>query len=136
VVRWSALALVVSAVALGTVACGDDESAGTETTTTATTEETTTEETTTTDSTTETSTESTSAVGRDVFLANCGSCHTFSAAGTSGAIGPNLDGIGLSSAEVAEQVRNGGGGMPAFGDQLSDDEIEQVAAYVAGSRGT
>jgi mono/diheme cytochrome c family protein len=31
------------------------------------------------------------AAGREVFVAQCGACHTFSAAGTSGAAGPNLD---------------------------------------------
>jgi mono/diheme cytochrome c family protein len=31
---------------------------------------------------------------------------------------------------VMEQVRNGGGGMPAFEGTLSDDEIQDVAAYV------
>jgi mono/diheme cytochrome c family protein len=29
-----------------------------------------------------------------------------------------------------EQIRNGGGGMPAFGDRLSDQEIADVAAFV------
>ena len=29
--------------------------------------------------------------GKDIFLANCGSCHTLADAGTSGKIGPNLD---------------------------------------------
>ena len=28
------------------------------------------------------------------------------------------------------QVQNGGGGMPAFGDRLSDQEIADVAAFV------
>jgi cytochrome c6 len=29
------------------------------------------------------------------------------------------------------QVTNGGGGMPPFGGSLSEEEIENVAAYVA-----
>ncbi|MDP9188003.1 MAG: c-type cytochrome, partial [Actinomycetota bacterium] len=29
--------------------------------------------------------------GRDLFVANCGACHTLDAAGTQGAIGPNLN---------------------------------------------
>ena len=140
-VRWAALALVVLTVGLGAAACGDDEGSGGGTTTTeeTTTTETTTTDTTTTDTTTETETtetETTTAAGREVFLANCGSCHTFSDAGTTGTIGPNLDEIALSTEQVAEQVRNGGAGMPAFADQLSEDEIEQVAAYVAGSGGS
>ena len=33
------------------------------------------------------------------------------------------------SAAIA-QVTNGGGGMPAFGDQLTKQQISDVAAYV------
>jgi mono/diheme cytochrome c family protein len=65
--------------------------------------------------------------------AGCGSCHTLSKAGTSGTIGPNLDDTTLSFDEVVEQVTNGGGAMPPFGEQLSDQEIQDVAAYVTGS---
>jgi mono/diheme cytochrome c family protein len=121
-----ALVLVALALAVGASACGDDDATGGDATTTETTDQT----------STQTTDEATTVDGRPVFLANCGSCHTFADAGTSGTIGPDLDGIGLSTDEVVEQVRRGGGGMPAFGDQLSEDEIEQVAAYVAGSRGT
>ena len=127
-VRWTALVLLSLVVGLGAVACGDDEESSGDTTTT--------EETATTETDTTETTETTTAEGREIFLANCGSCHTFSDAGTTGTIGPNLDGIGLSTNQVQNQVRNGGGGMPAFGEQLSAEEIEQVAAYVAGSRGT
>ena len=70
--------------------------------------------------------------GADVYAsAGCGSCHTLEEAGTSGTIGPGLDGANLSADAVAEQVRNGGGGMPAFSDQLSEEEIQNVAAFVA-----
>ena len=37
---------------------------------------------------------------------------------------------------VEEQVRNGGGAMPAFEGELSDAEIEAVATYVAESAGS
>jgi mono/diheme cytochrome c family protein len=37
--------------------------------------------------------------------------------------------------QVAVQVANGGGGMPAFGDKLSDEQIEAVAQYVSSSAG-
>ena len=120
--RAIALFLVVSAVGLGVAACGGDDEAA-DTTTTA---ETTTDETTTGEST---------AVGREVFVANCGTCHTLSDAGTSGSVGPELDGGGYSVDQVEQQVRNGGGGMPAFEDTLSDEEIQEVAAYVAASSG-
>lgn len=75
--------------------------------------------------------ESEGADGAAVFAtAGCGGCHTFSPANSSGTVGPRLDGIDLSKDEIAQQVRNGGGGMPAFGDRLSDAEIEAVADYV------
>jgi mono/diheme cytochrome c family protein len=34
---------------------------------------------------------------------------------------------------VVKQVTNGGGGMPAFKGKLSDEEIEDVAAFVSTS---
>lgn len=71
--------------------------------------------------------------GKAVFTDNCGSCHTLSAAGTSGTVGPNLDDVSLDAAAVDAKVRNGGGAMPAFGDKLSDDEIAAVAKFVAGN---
>jgi len=78
-----------------------------------------------------TETASEDADGAAIFAeAGCGGCHTFAAANSSGTVGPSLDGIDLSKDEIEQQVRNGGGGMPAFGDRLSDAEIEAVADYV------
>jgi mono/diheme cytochrome c family protein len=37
---------------------------------------------------------------------------------------------------VEQQVRNGGGGMPAFEGKLSDAQISAVASYVAGNAGS
>lgn len=65
--------------------------------------------------------------------ASCGSCHTLEAAGSSGTIGPDLDGKHLSAATVESYVRSGGGGMPSFSSQLSDTQIQQVATFVAGA---
>jgi mono/diheme cytochrome c family protein len=69
--------------------------------------------------------------GQAVFVENCGSCHTLSAAGTSGAVGPSLDGAGLSADVVAETVRSGRGAMPAFEGTLDEAEIAAVVAFVA-----
>jgi cytochrome c551 len=93
---------------------------------------------TTTTETTETETEAATtetdggedADGAAVFSQACASCHTFEPAGASGTIGPPLDGIDLSKDEIATQVRNGGGGMPAFEGQLSDAEIDAVSDFV------
>jgi cytochrome c551 len=123
-VRPIALALVVLVLCVGATACGGDDDTDATTTT---------EETTTTDETTTTTTTTEAAAGREIFVANCGSCHALSDAGTSGAVGPSLDGIGLDAAAVETQVRNGGGGMPAFEGQLTDEEIAAVSSYVAGS---
>jgi outer membrane protein assembly factor BamB len=73
--------------------------------------------------------------GETVFTSNCGSCHTLGAAGTTGTIGPNLDDLKPDAATVEQQVRNGGGGMPAFQGRLSDAEIKAVATYVAENAG-
>jgi mono/diheme cytochrome c family protein len=74
---------------------------------------------------------STAADGKTVFTANCGGCHTLGDAGTSGAVGPNLDQAQPDAATVKAFVRGGGGGMPAFGGNLSNAEIDAVAAYVS-----
>jgi cytochrome c551 len=75
------------------------------------------------------------AAGEEVFTADCGTCHTLEEAGTSGNIGPVLDESTLDFDGVVQQVTEGGGGMPAFGGQLSEQEIQDVAAFVVASQG-
>jgi mono/diheme cytochrome c family protein len=76
------------------------------------------------------------AQGKQVFAsAGCGGCHTLKDAGSTGAVGPNLDQLKPSKDVVAHQVEVGGGGMPAFKGQLSAQQIQAVAAYVAGVAG-
>jgi len=75
------------------------------------------------------------AAGKAVFTANCGSCHTLEEAGTSGTVGPNLDDSTLGLDGVVQQVENGGGVMPAFAGELSEEEIANVAAFVVASQG-
>jgi cytochrome c553 len=75
------------------------------------------------------------AAGKDVYAsAGCGSCHAFEDAGSSGTIGPDLDDSSIDFEGAVEQIRAGGGGMPAFEGQLSQQEIADVAAYVTQSR--
>ena len=75
--------------------------------------------------------------GAAVFAsAGCGNCHTLAAANATGNVGPNLDEAMPDTEAVAEQVTNGGGGMPAFADQLSEEEIQAVAEYVSSSAGS
>jgi quinohemoprotein ethanol dehydrogenase len=75
------------------------------------------------------------ASGEKVFQSSCGTCHTLAAAGTTGAVGPNLDELAPSESTVEHQVINGGGKMPAFKGQLSAAEIKAVSKYVAESAG-
>ncbi len=65
-----------------------------------------------------------------LFTSNCASCHTFAAAGSTGTVGPNLDQASLTADAIAEQIRNGGGGMPPFEGQLTDEQIQALAEFV------
>jgi mono/diheme cytochrome c family protein len=144
-----ALAAGAAGFVVGRETAEDDAPAAAETTTEETTAEATTEattepettepettepETTTAEATTEATTET--GQGEDVdgaavfSEAGCGACHVFTPADSSGTVGPSLDDTDLSKDEIEQQVRNGGGGMPAFGNRLSDAEIEAVADYV------
>jgi cbb3-type cytochrome c oxidase subunit III len=73
--------------------------------------------------------------GKDIFTANCGSCHTLKDAGTNGTVGPNLDQLKPSDARAERQVINGGGGMPAFKGTLTPAQIKAVAKYVSSVAG-
>jgi mono/diheme cytochrome c family protein len=74
--------------------------------------------------------------GKQVFEeAGCGGCHVLEDAGSSGAVGPNLDESQPDRALVVDRVTNGQGAMPSFSEQLSDEEIANVAAYVVDATG-
>ena len=73
------------------------------------------------------------AAGEEVFASTgCGACHTLSAAGSSGTVGPNLDEAAPSYELAVERVTLGQGGMPKFGEQLEPQQIADVAAFVSG----
>ena len=65
--------------------------------------------------------------------AGCVSCHTLEAAGASGTVGPNLDEAKPDHDLVVDRVTNGKGVMPSFKGQLSEKQIQDVAAYVVQS---
>jgi cytochrome c oxidase subunit I len=74
------------------------------------------------------------AAGAELFAsAGCAGCHTFAPAGSTGQVGPLLDGLDLSPEDVATLVTGGRGGMPAFGDRLSTQDIADVSAFVTSS---
>ena len=130
----AACALVVAAVALVAAGCGGDDEDTATPTVTETTGGTETDE----DGgvTTDEPVEGDVAAGEEVFAtAGCGGCHTLAAAGTNGSVGPNLDDASPSSDKVVERVTNGQGAMPSFKDDLSAQQINDVAAYVSSSVG-
>ena len=76
------------------------------------------------------------AAGKTVFAsAGCASCHTLSDAGSTGNVGPNLDEAKPDAELVHERVTNGAGAMPSFKGQLSEQQINDVAAYVSSVAG-
>ncbi len=76
------------------------------------------------------------AAGKELFASNgCGSCHTLSAAGASGTVGPNLDQAKPNFELAVDRLTLGKGGMPAFGDRLEAQQIADLAQYVVDSTG-
>jgi cbb3-type cytochrome c oxidase subunit III len=97
--------------------------------------------------------------GQQLFTANCGACHTLSAAGTNGTIGPNLDnafaadvkdGYPQSAVEnvVLDQIRLGSGSIATYttnkkfttqtpmpANIVTGQDAIDVAAYVASVAG-
>jgi mono/diheme cytochrome c family protein len=73
------------------------------------------------------------AAGKEVFAsAGCGNCHTLEDAGATGTRAPNLDERvpQIDEERIVDQVTNGGQNMPPFGDQLEEQQIRDLAAYL------
>jgi ubiquinol-cytochrome c reductase cytochrome c subunit len=72
-------------------------------------------------------------LGRDLFINSCAACHGAGAGGDAvggGYVAPSL--LGDDPVTVGEAVRIGPGVMPVFGPgQISDEELDAVAAYLA-----
>jgi mono/diheme cytochrome c family protein len=72
--------------------------------------------------------------GRQIFIENCGSCHTLDAAGTTGQIGPDLGDIPLDEADVRRAIEIGGTGSGTMPQNLvTGKDAADVAAFVAAS---
>lgn len=69
------------------------------------------------------------AAGEQVFADNCAACHGGDGGGGSG---PALAGepAYTDPEVVVDQVRDGGGGMPAFSERLTAQELANVSAFV------
>jgi mono/diheme cytochrome c family protein len=79
--------------------------------------------------------------GKDLFVTNCGACHTLAEAGTDGVIGPNLDDLlappnaappdpSTIKPRVLSAINNGVAGRMPKG-VVSGQEAEEVANFVA-----
>jgi len=69
--------------------------------------------------------------GQDVFNSNCARCH---GPNGEGGVGPALGNGRVEEAypDIADQIAvitDGRNGMPAWGDELSEQEIHDVARY-------
>jgi mono/diheme cytochrome c family protein len=67
--------------------------------------------------------------GRSIFASNCAICHGRDGEGVAG--GPPAVTSFRDAAQVAERVRKGGVEMPAMQTMLTEQQIQDVSAYVA-----
>ncbi|PMR82520.1 sulfide dehydrogenase [Halomonas urumqiensis] len=78
------------------------------------------------------------ALGKQVFTEqaapSCTICHTLSDAGSTGAIGPNLDDLKPTADMVRNAVKNGVGVMPAYRESLDEAQIDALAAYLVSTQ--
>lgn len=66
---------------------------------------------------------------------SCGACHSLADGGGTGHVGPALDGnASLDHPYVVDRLTNGQGAMPAFGGQMTDEEISLLAKYIVQSK--
>jgi mono/diheme cytochrome c family protein len=79
--------------------------------------------------------------GKELFVTNCGACHTLAKAGTDGVIGPNLDELLAPPSATAPDpttikprvlsaIENGVGGRMPKGI-LSGQQADEVATFVS-----
>ena len=69
------------------------------------------------------------------FKSNCVSCHGTDLQGRMGAT-TNLTKVGqrMTKDQITAQIKQGGGGMPAFSGRLSDAQIEELAAWLSAKK--
>jgi mono/diheme cytochrome c family protein len=78
------------------------------------------------------------AEGKKIFAEHCALCHHANSTATK--VGPGLkglfqraklkDGAKVTDANVRDEIENGHGGMPAWKNVLSKDQIDDVMAYL------
>jgi mono/diheme cytochrome c family protein len=73
--------------------------------------------------------------GKELFATRgCAHCH--GPAGVGGSIGPDLQMVRrrMKADEIYKQIHDGSKAMPAFGDQLTDDEIKDLVVFLRTKR--
>ena len=80
--------------------------------------------------------------GAELFAQSCTTCHTYLGAGSSNQGAPDLSAIGASGQGVAfferyvsDPSQFGNTIMPKFGEQLSKEQIHQIAVFLDASKG-
>ncbi len=71
------------------------------------------------------------AAGAEVYKTfGCAQCHNADLSGTEK--GPNLQGVGrqMHQFDITQQVQHGGGGMPAFGDVIDEQQMIHLVEYL------
>jgi cbb3-type cytochrome c oxidase subunit III len=73
--------------------------------------------------------------GDQLFTQRCAGCHVLAAARATGTVGPSLDALGPSAEQVLRAMIDGPGAMPSFDGQLSGEQLDALAEYVAQNAG-
>lgn len=68
--------------------------------------------------------------GYTLFQQSCAGCH---GAELQGRAGPNLQHVGskLAVDKIESRIKTGGAGMPAFGKQLEESQIAEIATWLS-----
>lgn len=64
----------------------------------------------------------------------CGVCHSLEAAGTNGVIGPDLGALKPDARRIRTAIAQGVGAMPAYAEQLTDQEVTALVEFITSSQ--
>jgi mono/diheme cytochrome c family protein len=74
--------------------------------------------------------------GADLFVQNCGGCHTLAATQSAGTVGPSMDELKPDVARVVAAIEKGGTGTGKMPPKLlSGSDAKSVADFVAKAAG-
>lgn len=77
------------------------------------------------------------ATGGELYSQFCARCHAADLSGGVGpALGPGSDLVDKPDSFIADVTTNGRGSMPAFGNTLSDDQVDRVVEFIRTDQGS